>query len=129
MFFRAAKFNTFIPYSIPYTIFFITAPFTWICACYSIFVIGKLIRSNPAASEDGRQVRLEKLSYMVVLIGGCVQVANISIALTQYSMLSIAMISATLLLFTIAELLVELNKKMYNPLAEPTGMSYFASSL
>ena len=129
VFLRTARINDVIPSIISRIIVYVSAPITLICATYSIFVIGKLVRSNPSASNDLRQVRIERLSNIVVLVAGSIQIANISISLTNLSMLGILFISLTLLLFTLAELLVQVNKNMTDRVVEPTGMSFFQMSV
>ncbi len=129
VYFRGAKLNNIIPINVPYYTFIVFAPFTWICCCYSIYSIGKLIRSNPGSLYDSRQRRLEKISNVVVVLGGGVQLINIGIALTAYSMFCIPLIASTLLLFTLSDILVEVNKFTYIACSEPSGLSRFLTEI
>ena len=118
---RGSRFNSIIPHAIPYYVFIAAGPFTWICCCYSIYCIGKLIRNNPGA--DKRQRRLEKLSNVVVVVGGLIQLINIGLSLTPFSVFCIPMTSLTLLLFSISDILVDFNKDTFICCNEPFGAS------
>ena len=92
---RGARFKN-IPLSIPDYIFLVVGPLTWICCCYSIYCIGKLIRSNPGSVYDSRQQRLERISNIVVILGGGIQIINFVISFTTMQVFVIPITASTL---------------------------------
>ncbi len=118
------------PYSpIPLLVFgsclLITSFFAYVFCFWCYFCIGKLIRSNPSSKHNKQQQRLERLSNAIVILGGGSQIICISLAFTQYNSFSVSFMALTLFFYSIAELLLELNKHTHVVCHDITGMSRF----
>ena len=111
VFLRGAEWDTLIDRKIPFFIFLGIAPISYCIACYCLYVIGKLIRSNPGSIYDVKQQNLEKISNAMVVVGGSIQILCIILSLfPMIWVLNKALMTLTGLLFAFSDLIVTLNR-------------------
>ena len=111
-------------------VFYLVAPFGFILSLYSFYKIGHLIRSNPSSYLDTRQIRIEKISNVTLVIGFILQCLAIGISPFEYYQLFVkSVMPLTSFVFSFfSEFLMTLNK---NTEIEPnivlTNISYFST--
>ncbi len=104
----------FIDYYDDYVALFIasivTSVISWICGYYCYFSIGKLIRSSPLSKYDSQKKRIERLSNIILLLGGLTDI--ISIISGFMGLIPIFSFAIGLFIDSTSDYLFELNKEL-----------------
>ena len=129
-FLRSISYDGLLDYLIPLLMFFIVAPLAYILCLYSFYKIGHLIRSNPSSYQDMRQIRIEKISNVTLVIGGVLQFIAMLVSQLEYYQLFVkSVMSMTSFVFSFSEFLMTLNKntEIEYSIVMSTNMSYFSN--
>ena len=109
-FLRAISVDEIIDKTVPAIMFYIVAPPAYLTALYCFYQIGNMIRNNPGAQFDIRQLRLEKLSNMLVWSAGLLQLGCIIIAFTPVLIFVKSAMALNGLVLSASDLLMVFNK-------------------